>query len=76
MQKVEGSSPFIRSETPGNGGFSVGRSGDGGGVLQPLLQPAPPLRSIATCAVARAKDPKLASYLRIEERELEAGGLN
>jgi len=26
--------------------------------------------------VARAKDPKLASYLRIEERELEAGGLN
>ena len=45
-------------------------------MLQPLLQPAPPLRSLATCGVARAKDPKLASYLRIEERELEAGGLS
>jgi hypothetical protein len=35
-----------------------------------------PMASASVIAEVRGDDPELAGYLRIEERELEAGGLN
>ena len=54
------------------GSYRVGAVGEGGAVAQALPLPVQNVKGVLWLVYA----PELAAHLRIEERELEAGGVN